>query len=85
MTEKEIIQTFLDESKLKYTEGVDCFHLTTLKIDLPFSKDLNLTQMHWSMISMEIGVMKVRELIEELEMSGSGAEIIEFKKAQNES
>ena len=76
---KEIIQTFLDENNIPYTETSDHFFLTSLKIEIPFTRHFQLSQMHWSMISMEIGVNRVNQLIEDLK-EPEGAQIYEFSR-----
>ena len=53
--------------------------ITSLKIEIPMSKNIGLNQMQYSILAMEIGVIRIRQLMIELEMT-EGAQVYDFRK-----
>lgn len=77
------IREFLNENNLAYIEEKDSFYLTGLSMEINTEKFKSMPKMQWSMLAMEIGVIKVDKLITELEKFEKGAKIYEFRKKEN--
>lgn len=78
----EVIRKFLTENNLEFIEDHEGFHLEKLRITIPRdTKDIQLSQDGWKMLSLEIGAKIVGNFMREIEKC-EGAKIYEFRKKE---